>query len=38
MKDFAEIAENPFESDSLISEIQEAYDIESNDEEGDEYV
>lgn len=27
IKDFAEIAENPFESDKLISEIQRAYDI-----------
>lgn len=28
MKDFASIAENPFESDSLISEIQSSYSIE----------
>ena len=38
MKDFAEIAENPFESDSLISEIQEAYDIEVAEEEVENYV
>jgi superfamily II DNA or RNA helicase len=40
MKDFAAIAENPFDSDSLISEIQRSYDIESdlNTEEDDEYV
>ena len=37
IKDFAEIAENPFESDALISEIQSAYDVEI-DEEVDEYV
>lgn len=29
MKDFAAIAENPFDSDSLIAEIQRSYDIES---------
>ena len=33
IKDFAEIAENPFESDSLISEIKEIYNIESDLEE-----
>ena len=40
MKDFAAIAENPFDSDSLIAEIQRSYDIEndSNIEEEDEYV
>lgn len=40
MKDFAAIAENPFDSDSLIAEIQRSYDIESdsNTEEEDEYV
>ncbi|MEG0913799.1 MAG: DEAD/DEAH box helicase family protein [Oscillospiraceae bacterium] len=40
MKDFAAIAENPFDSDSLISEIQRNYDIESDSivEEEDEYV
>ena len=30
MKDFAAIAENPFDSDSLIADIQRAYDIESD--------
>lgn len=30
MKDFAAIAENPFDSDSLIAEIQRSYDIESD--------
>lgn len=40
MKDFAAIAENPFDSDSLIAEIQRNYDIESDviTEEADEYV
>jgi len=38
MKDFAEIAENPFESDSLISAIQSAYDIDNFDEEESDYV
>lgn len=40
MKDFAAIAENPFDSDSLISEIQRSYDIESDiiTEEVEEYV
>ena len=40
MKDFAAIAENPFDSDSLISDIQRSYDIESDSivEEEDEYV
>lgn len=40
MKDFASIAENPFDSDSLISEIQSRYDIEFpvDDMEEDEYV
>lgn len=40
MKDFAAIAENPFDSDSLIAEIQRSYDIESdsNTEEEEEYV
>ena len=39
MKDFAAIAENPFDADSLIAEIQRNYDIE-NDAimEEDEYV
>ena len=30
MKDFAAIAENPFDSDSLIADIQRSYDIESD--------
>ena len=40
MKDFASIAENPFASDDLISQIQSAYDIEfePNDQEEDDYV
>lgn len=40
MKDFAAIAENPFDSDSLIAAIQRSYDIESNAiiEEVEEYV
>ena len=40
MKDFASIAENLFDSDSLISEIQSRYDIEFSidDMEEDEYV
>ena len=40
MKDFAAIAENPFDSDSLIAAIQRSYDIESNyiTEEVEEYV
>lgn len=40
MKDFASIAENPFDSDSLISKIQSRYDIEFpvDDMEEDEYV
>ena len=40
MKDFAAIAENPFDSDSLIAAIQRSYDIESdiNTEEDEEYV
>jgi len=38
MKDFASIAENPFDSDSLISEIQRSYDIELIDEEDESYV
>lgn len=40
MKDFAAIAENPFDSDSLISSIQRSYDIESDiiTEEVEEYV
>jgi len=33
MKDFASIAENPFDSDSLISEIQNCYDIDMIDDE-----
>ena len=37
MKDFASIAENPFDSDALISEIQRIYDIDSLDEEENEY-
>ncbi|MGI6462140.1 MAG: DEAD/DEAH box helicase family protein [Candidatus Scatomorpha sp.] len=35
MKDFASIAENPFDSDLLISEIQRKYDIKFIDEEED---
>lgn len=40
MKDFAAIAENPFDSDSLIAEIQRCYDIEPDAiiEEEEEYV
>lgn len=40
MKDFAAIAENPFDSDSLIAEIQRSYDIEVDSimEEEEEYV
>lgn len=40
MKDFASIAENPFASDDLISQIQSAYDIEfePNGQEEDDYV
>lgn len=40
MKDFAAIAENPFDSDSLIAKIQRNYDIESEitPEEEEEYV
>lgn len=39
MKDFAAIAENPFDSDSLIAEIQRSYDIETDIiEEVEEYV
>ena len=40
MKDFASIAENPFDSDELISQIQSAYEIEIDDEnqEEDDYV
>jgi superfamily II DNA or RNA helicase len=39
MKDFAAIAENPFDSDSLIAEIQRTYDIELESvSEEDEYV
>ena len=40
MKDFAAIAENPFDSDSLIAEIQRDYDIETDTilEEEEEYV
>ena len=40
MKDFAAIAENPFDSDSLIASIQRSYDIESEiiTEEVEEYV
>ena len=30
MKDFADIAENPFDSDSLIADIQRSYDIETD--------
>ena len=33
MKDFAAIAENPFDSDDLISQIQSAYGIESDTED-----
>ena len=40
IKDFAAIAENPFDSDSLIAEIQRDYDIENDiiTEEVEEYV
>jgi len=39
MKDFAAIAENPFDSDSLIAEVQRSYDIETDIiEEEEEYV
>lgn len=39
MKDFASIAENPFDSDSLIAAIQSAYDIDTlNEEDESEYV
>ena len=39
MKDFASIAENPFDSDELISQIQSAYEIELDDDrEDDDYV
>ncbi len=38
IKDFAEIAENPFDSDSLISKIQEVYGIEYDFEEEEEFV
>lgn len=38
MQDFAAIAENPFDSDALIHEIQRQYDIETNDEEEEDYV
>ena len=39
MRDFADIAENPFDSDSLISEIQDAYDLDDEPiEEEEEYV
>lgn len=40
MKDFAAIAENPFDSDSLIADIQKGYDIDSDTiiEEEEEYV
>ncbi len=40
MKDFADIAENPFSSDALISEIQDAFDLdlEAIENEEDEYV
>lgn len=40
MKDFAAIAENPFDSDSLIAEIQRTYgiDIDTDSEEDEDYV
>ena len=39
MKDFAAIAENPFDSDSLIADIQRSYNIETdNAEEEEDYV
>lgn len=38
MKDFASIAENPFDSDSLISTIQSAYNIDNSIEEDDVYA
>ena len=39
LKDFAAIAENPFDSDSLIADIQRSYDLDiENMEEEDEYV
>ena len=36
MKDFASIAENPYDSDLMISEIQHSYNIENEYSEGDE--
>ena len=39
MKDFASIAENPFDSDFLIAAIQSAYGIDTlNEEDESEYV
>lgn len=38
MKDFAAIAENPFDSDALIHKIQRQYDIEIEEEEDEDYV
>ena len=39
IKDFASIAENPFDSDSLIASIQNAYHIDTlNEEDESEYV
>ena len=38
MRDFAAIAENPFDSDELISEIQDGYRIESVIDEEEYYV
>lgn len=38
MKDFAEIAENPFDSDKLINEIQRSYGIDFDINEEEEYV
>lgn len=38
IKDFAAIAENPFDSDALIVEIKNAYKIDVIDEEGTQYV
>lgn len=40
LRDFAAIAENPFDSDSLIAEIQRSYnlDMRNEEEEGNDYV
>lgn len=38
MRDFASISENPFDSDSLIANIQRIYNIESDRQEDEDYV